>query len=86
MPNNSQRDMTLPQCMMRPRRGGDRRVDLRRERFPPWIVLARAAQETRALAADCNSRWFDRLIGNDSSSFDFFARAISARREAFLKV
>jgi len=50
-----------------------------------WIVLGRALQETRALAADCNSRGFDRLVENDPSSFDFFARIFSARREAFLK-
>jgi hypothetical protein len=50
------------------------------------IVLGRALQETRALAADCNPRWFDRLVENDPSSFDLSALAFLARREAFLKV
>src|SRR5579871_2992472 len=96
MPNSAQPDKTQPQCMLRlrgvVRRGGFRselhRLGcrfLRWERLAPGIVLARATQETRALAADCNSRRFDRLVGNVSSSFDFFARAISPRREAFLK-
>jgi hypothetical protein len=50
------------------------------------IVLGRALQETRALAADCNPRGFDRLVENDPSSFDLSALAFLARREAFLKV
>jgi hypothetical protein len=63
-----------------------RRGGLHSERFGMRIVLGRALQETRALAADCNPRWFDRLVENDPSSFDLSALAFLARREAFLKV
>jgi hypothetical protein len=54
--------------------------------FAPRVVLGRALQETRVLAADCNSTGFDSLVGNDLSSFDFFARATCARHDARLKV
>jgi hypothetical protein len=60
-------------------------VDFRPERFASRIVLGRALQETRAFAANCNLRSFGRLVENDSSSFDFFARAICARGNACLK-
>jgi hypothetical protein len=63
-----------------------RRVDFRSERFATRIVLGRALQETRALAADCNPREFDSLVENDPSSVDLSALAFLARREAFLKV
>jgi hypothetical protein len=59
--------------------------DFRLERFRMRIVLGRALQETRALAADCNSRGFGRLVGKDPSSFDFCARAICPRVDARLK-
>jgi hypothetical protein len=43
------------------------------------MVLGRALQETLALAADCYSRGFDRLVAKDPSSLDFFTRAICVR-------
>jgi hypothetical protein len=97
MPNSAQPDETQPQCMLR-LRGVVRRVGfrselhrlgwrfLRWERLAPRVVLARATQETRAFAADCNSLRFDRLVANVSSSFDFFAREVCLRADARLKV
>jgi hypothetical protein len=74
MANNS-RDMIL-----RPRMvwlgDGDRRGDFRLDRSARRIVLARATQETCKIAADCNSRRFDRLVESIQSLFDFLARDI----------
>ena len=85
MANNS-RDMTLRPSMVWLRRSCDCRFDFCLDRSAQRIVLARATQETFTIAADCNSLGFDRLVENIQSLFDFLARDICPRNEAFLKV